>query len=180
MSSFLDNRWISVAIDGYSSSEFSLNAIVPQDSVLSPSLCLVFINGTLCVTENPTYSLADGSTLCSSYSFYSRPSMLIDRKLGFNATQTQSGSLMHRKSDEGVNVEEWAMGMLICRHIHCKCSTDVKEICPSVKSFNTTKRLFQRSHPIVPVLLAHRTTYPSDSSFFSRTVLSPSYLMPPF
>nr|CAI5860843.1 unnamed protein product [Callosobruchus analis] len=44
---------------------FSINAGVPQGSVLSPTLFLLYINEVLEITSNPIYSFADDSTLVS-------------------------------------------------------------------------------------------------------------------
>ena len=42
--SFLSDRSIKVVLGGYSSEEHSINAGVPQGSVLGPTLFLIFIN----------------------------------------------------------------------------------------------------------------------------------------
>ena len=44
ISSFLNNRQLRVALGGKSSQEFPLNAGVPQDSILDPTLFLPYIN----------------------------------------------------------------------------------------------------------------------------------------
>ena len=44
ISSFLRNRWLRVVLDGKSSQEFLVNAGVPQWSILSPTLFLLYIN----------------------------------------------------------------------------------------------------------------------------------------
>nr|CAI5829969.1 unnamed protein product [Callosobruchus analis] len=50
---------------GCSSDVFPINAGVPQGSVLSPTLLLLYINELLEITSNPVYSFADDSTLVS-------------------------------------------------------------------------------------------------------------------
>nr|CAI5858088.1 unnamed protein product [Callosobruchus analis] len=52
-------------VEGYSSDVFPINARVPQGSVLSPTLFLLYINGLLEITSNPVYSFEDDSTLVS-------------------------------------------------------------------------------------------------------------------
>ena len=61
-------------MDGSSSSSFSVNSGVPQGSVLSPTLFLLFINDLLSTTDNAIHSYADDSTLHSSTIFPSNPS----------------------------------------------------------------------------------------------------------
>ena len=74
ISNFLSNRSIQVVLDGYKSDTHYINAGVPQGSVLSPTLFLIFINDLLSKTTNPVNCFADDSTLSFSYSFpTSRP-----------------------------------------------------------------------------------------------------------
>ena len=47
ISSFLSNRFISVVVDGATSAAFPVSSCVPQGSVLSPTLFLLFINDLL-------------------------------------------------------------------------------------------------------------------------------------
>ena len=42
ISSFLSNRWLRVVLDGKSSQEYLVNAGLPQDSILDPTLFLHF------------------------------------------------------------------------------------------------------------------------------------------
>ena len=74
ISSFLSNRSISAVVDGATSSSFPINSGVPQGSVLSPTLFLLFINDLLSISSNPIHSYADDSTLHSSTCFKSAPS----------------------------------------------------------------------------------------------------------
>ena len=53
--SFLANRSIKVVVDGMSSESFSINAGVPQGSVISPTLFLIYINDLIGQTSNPTH-----------------------------------------------------------------------------------------------------------------------------
>jgi len=66
---FFSNRSIQVLVDGYSSNIHNINAGVPQGSVLSPTLFIIFINDLLFSTINPIHSYADDSTLVASYDF---------------------------------------------------------------------------------------------------------------
>lgn len=124
ISSFLRDRSIRVVIDGVSSNEYSINAGVPQGSVLSPSLFLIFINDLLDRTTNPIYSFADDSNLCHSYSFDRRPNLSVvqgkrremnvmlnhdlhlisewgrENRVEFNARKTQCCRISHKHTDD--------------------------------------------------------------------------------
>ena len=69
---FLSGRSISVRMEGALSSTFSVNSGVPQGSVVSPTLFLLFINDLLSNTTNLIHSFADDTTLHTSYSFHSQ------------------------------------------------------------------------------------------------------------
>ena len=73
ISSFLSDRFISVVVDGATSVPFPINSGVPQGSVLSPTLFLLFINDLLHSTSCPLHAFADDSTLHISSTFASQP-----------------------------------------------------------------------------------------------------------
>jgi len=58
-----------VVLDGCTSDRLVINAGVPQGSVLSPILFLIYINDLLATTCNPIHGFADDSTLHHSYKF---------------------------------------------------------------------------------------------------------------
>lgn len=67
--SFLRERSIVVRIDGDQSRAYQVNSGVPQGSVLSPTLFLLFINDLLTSTSNPIHAFADDATLHCSLSY---------------------------------------------------------------------------------------------------------------
>ena len=69
ISSFLSNRFISVVVDGATSASFPVSSGVPQGSVLSPTLFLLFINDLLHATASDVHPFADDSNLHKSFSF---------------------------------------------------------------------------------------------------------------
>ncbi len=74
ISSFLSGRSISAVVDGHCFSPKPINSGVPQGSVLSPTLFLLFIND-LSVTYCTINSYANDSTLHFSTSFDRRPTL---------------------------------------------------------------------------------------------------------
>ena len=68
IASFLSNRSIAIRIDGFLSKPHSINSGVPQGSVFSPVLSILFINDLLSSTSSNIYSFADDSYLSSSFS----------------------------------------------------------------------------------------------------------------
>ena len=76
ISSFLSDRFISVVVDGATSSTFRVSSGVPQGSVLSPTLFLFFINDLLGSPSALIHAFADDSTLHSSSAFPSQLSTI--------------------------------------------------------------------------------------------------------
>ena len=75
ISSFLSDRSLAAVLDGHCSSPKYINSGVPQGSVLSSTLFLLFINYLLNQTSCPIYSYADDTTLHFSTSFHRRPTL---------------------------------------------------------------------------------------------------------
>ena len=67
--SFLSDRSIAVRVDGFISNLHSINAGVPQGSVISLVLFILFINDLLTSTSSSIHSFADDTFLTSSFSF---------------------------------------------------------------------------------------------------------------
>ena len=74
ISSFLSDRYIAAVVDGHCSSPKTINSDVPQGSVLSLTLFLLFINDLLNLTQCPIHSYADDTTLNFSTSYNRRSS----------------------------------------------------------------------------------------------------------
>ena len=67
--SFLSDRSIAVRVDGFLSNLHSINADVPQGSVISPVLFVLFTNYLLSSMPSSIHSFADDTFLSSSFSF---------------------------------------------------------------------------------------------------------------
>ena len=74
ISSFLSNRFIYVVVDSTTSASFPFSSGVPQGSVLSRALFLLFINDLLHASASDVHSFANDSTLHKSSSFQCQPS----------------------------------------------------------------------------------------------------------
>ena len=57
ISSFLSDRSVAIRVDGYLSNSHSINFGVPQGSVISPVLFILFINDLLSSTSSSIFSL---------------------------------------------------------------------------------------------------------------------------
>ena len=67
ITSFLSNRSLALRVDGFLSEPHSINSGVPQGSVISPVLFILFINDLLSSTSSSIYSFADDTYLSSSF-----------------------------------------------------------------------------------------------------------------
>ena len=68
ISSFLSDWSIAIRVAGCLSNPPSINSDVPQDSVISPFLFILFINDLLSSTSSSIFSFADDTYLSSSFS----------------------------------------------------------------------------------------------------------------
>ena len=67
IASFLSGRTIAIRVDGYLFNRHSMNSGVPQGSVISPVLFILFINDALSSTSSSIFSFADETYLSSSF-----------------------------------------------------------------------------------------------------------------
>ena len=67
--SSLSDRSIAIRVDGFLSNLHSFNAGVPQGSVISPVLFILFINDLLISTSSSIHSFADDTIVSSSFLF---------------------------------------------------------------------------------------------------------------
>ena len=105
ISSFLSGRSIAAVVEGYRSSSKAINSGVPQGSVLSPTLFLLFINDLLNCTSSPIHSYADDSTLHFSIRFTQRPSQQL-------LQQSRDEAMAHLVSDLSV-ISNWGNRNLV-------------------------------------------------------------------
>ena len=106
MSSFLSDRSITIRVDGNLSNLHSINSGVPQGSVISPVLFILFINDLLSSTSSTIFSFADDTYLNSSFS--SNPQHLAYSNI--SSYRNISASLL---TNDLTNVEKWGNDNLV-------------------------------------------------------------------
>ena len=106
ISSFLSDRSIAIRVDGYLPNPHSINSGVPQCSVISPVLFILFINDLLSSTSASIFSFADDTYLSSSCS--SNPQHLAYSNISTN--RNTSASLL---TNDLTNVEKWGSDNLV-------------------------------------------------------------------
>ena len=104
--SFLSDRSVAVRVDGFLSNLHSINAGVPQDSVISPVLFILFINDLLTSTSSSIHSFADDTFLSFSLSFNPNDHASTDIQLHRNI----SASLL---SNYLTVIEKWGKDNLV-------------------------------------------------------------------
>ena len=106
ISSFLSDRSIAIRVDGYLSKPHSINSGVPQGSVISPVLFILFINDLLSSTSSNIFSFADDTYLSSSYS----SSLQHFAYSNISPYRNTSASLL---TNDLTNVEKWGDDNLV-------------------------------------------------------------------
>ena len=104
--SFLSDRSIAVRVDGFLSNLHSINAGVPQGSVISSVLFILFLNDLLTSTSSSIHSFTDDTLLSSSFSFNPNDHASTDIQLHRNT----SASLL---SNDLTVIEKWGKGNLV-------------------------------------------------------------------
>ena len=105
ISSFLSTRFISVVVDSATSASFPVSSGVPQGSVLSPTLFLLFINDLLHATASDVHSFADDSNLHKSSSFKCQPSS--------NARSQSRLAMSSTTNSDLQSISEWGTRNLV-------------------------------------------------------------------
>ena len=101
ISDFLFDRSIAVRVDGYLSDIHSVNAGVPQGSVLSPILFLLYINDLLSSLSCDVHSYADDTYVSASFGF-GKP-----LAASWAATQIERAKVANILQDNLRSVDEW-------------------------------------------------------------------------
>ena len=102
ISNLLSDRSIAIRVDGYLSNPHSINSGVPQGSVISPVLFILFINDLLSSTSSSIFSLADDTYLCSSFS--SNP-----QRLAYSNIALYHSTSASPLTNDLTNVEKWGV-----------------------------------------------------------------------
>ena len=105
-SSFLSDRSIAIRIDGYLCNPHSINSGVPQDSVISPVLIILFINDLLSSTSSSIFSFPDDTYLSSSFS--SNP-----KHPTYSNISPYHNTLASLLTNDLINVEKWGSDNLV-------------------------------------------------------------------
>ena len=104
--SFLSDRSIAVRVGGFLSNLHSINAGVPQGSVISPVLFMLLINDLLTSTSSSIHSFADDTFVSFSFSFNANDHASTDIQLHRNT----SASLL---SNDLTVIEKWGKDNLV-------------------------------------------------------------------
>ena len=104
--SFLSDRSIAVTVDGFLSNLHSINAGVPQGSVITPVLFILFKKDLLTSRSSSIHSFADDTFLSSSFSF--NPNSHASTDIQFH--RNTSASLL---SNDLTVIEKWGKDNLV-------------------------------------------------------------------
>ncbi len=104
ISSFLSGRSISAVVDGHCSSPKPIKSGVPQGSVLSPTVFLLFINDLLSINNCSIHSYADDSTL------HFLTSLKEDTLQDLQDSRMEAAE---RLTSDLANISDWGRGNLV-------------------------------------------------------------------
>ncbi|KAK3884497.1 hypothetical protein Pcinc_011235 [Petrolisthes cinctipes] len=165
ISDFLSGRSIAAVVDGHCSSSKSINSGVPQGSVLSPTLFLLFINDLLTCTSSPIHSYADDSTLHYSTHYDNRPSQQL--------LSTSRDDAVARLTSDLSLISNWGRENLVVfnasktQFLHLSTRTNLPDNYPL--SFNDTQLNLSPSLNILGVSFSHNLSWRDHITSLAKT-----------
>ena len=161
-------------MDGFLSNLHSINARVPQGSVISPVLFILFINDLLTSTSSGIHSFADDTLLSSSFSFHPNDHASTDIQLHRNI----SASLL---SNDLTVIEKWGKDNLVSFNqsktkqavISINRSQNFPPVLMNGGELDTSASFTQLGLSLSSNLICKPTSFPLKSMHLKSSVFSP-------